>query len=82
MVASACYALLRTKLRPRCGASRTTTVPIRTTFAPFPGIAGPDQHGMDIALTTERATKRGNAMKLIIAIIKPFKLDEVRVALS
>ncbi len=25
---------------------------------------------------------RGNAMKLIIAIIKPFKLDEVRVALS
>src|SRR5690606_22993019 len=28
------------------------------------------------------ATKRGIAMKLIIAIIKPFKLDEVRVALS
>jgi nitrogen regulatory protein P-II 2 len=30
----------------------------------------------------QRATMRGNAMKLIIAIIKPFKLDEVRVALS
>src|SRR3546814_12996881 len=28
------------------------------------------------------ATTRGIAMKLIIAIIKPFKLDEVRVALS
>jgi nitrogen regulatory protein P-II 2 len=40
--------------------------------------------GMHIALLSVPACnpERGNAMKLIVAIIKPFKLDEVRVALS
>jgi nitrogen regulatory protein P-II 2 len=31
---------------------------------------------------TNKASREGNAMKLVIAIIKPFKLDEVRDALT
>jgi nitrogen regulatory protein P-II 2 len=39
-------------------------------------------HGIYLMCISQRATKRGITMKLIIAIIRPFKLDEVRVALS
>src|SRR5688500_1513679 len=51
-------------------------------MAASPGRQGPNLHGSLVFAIVRPATKGEPAMQLIIAIIKPFKLDEVRDALT
>ena len=74
-------------LRRFCLRVRQTIRLISDRLADIVGIAArpPNQSGgfsLSIGAATAGATIRGTPMKLVIAIIKPFKLDDVRDALT